>query len=124
MPPQLDAALQAMVKKAYATKYPGVEIYKTGMNYTTWKAYDKTSVAGSGTDYKIYKTEIDKSRYKIGLAFVKLLNQPYCRVRDFALAQTRNGASYSAAKVDNLSFTRFFVKCLSAKKTLIGEKLE
>ncbi|MCY7345928.1 MAG: hypothetical protein LH614_06865 [Pyrinomonadaceae bacterium] len=33
------------------------------------------------------------------------------QICDYAIAQTGTGASYSAAKVENLGFTGFFVKC-------------
>jgi len=81
------------------------------MTYTTWKAFDDTSLVGQGTGYKVYRTEFDKNRYKNGKALVKLPNQPFCQIRNFSLQQTRTGAAYSAAKVAGLGDKGIFVKC-------------
>ncbi|MEQ1641871.1 MAG: hypothetical protein ABL959_00335 [Pyrinomonadaceae bacterium] len=110
-PPYSDAALEAMVKKAYPGQFPGVKVLKTGMTYTTWKAFDDTSLVRQGTDYKVYRIEQDKNRYKNGRALVKIPNQPFCQMRDFSIQQTRTGASYSAAKIFNLGTSGIFVKC-------------
>ncbi len=110
-PPYSDAALEAMARKAYPAKFPGIKVLKTGMTYTTWKAFDDTSLVGQGTGYKVYRTEFDKNRYKNGKALVKLPNQPFCQIRNFSLQQTRTGASYSAARVAGLGDKGIFVKC-------------
>ncbi len=111
-PPYSDAALEAMVRQAYPAQYPGVKVFKTGMTFTTWKAEDDTSLVGSGTDYKVYRTTKGAYRYKLGLALVKLPNQPFCQIRDFQVQQNKAGAGYSAAKLHlPLGYTGIFVKC-------------
>ena len=110
-PPYSDAALEAMVKRAYPGQFPGVKVLKTGMTYTTWKAFDDTSLVGQVGDYKVYTIEKDKNRYKNGEALVKLPNRPFCQIRDFSIQQTRTGASYSAAKIFTLGTSGIFVKC-------------
>lgn len=110
-PPYSDAAMEAMARRAFPAQFPGVKVLKTGMTYTTWKAFDDTSLVGQGTGYKVYRTEADKNRYKLGIALVKLANQPFCQMRSFSLQQTRTGASYSAAKVQHLGRSGIFVQC-------------
>lgn len=111
-PPYTDAGLEAMARKAYPAQHPGVKVFKTGMTFTTWKAMDDTSLVGSGTDYKLYRTTKDAYRYKLGLALVKLPNQPFCQIRDFQVQQDKAGAGFSAAKLHlPLGYAGIFVKC-------------
>jgi preprotein translocase subunit YajC len=111
-PPYTDAALEGMARRAYPAQSPGVKVYKTGMTFTTWKAMDDTSLVGSGTDYKLYRTTKGAYRYKLGLALVKLPNQPFCQIRDFQVQQDKAGAGYSAARLHlPLGYTGIFVKC-------------
>ena len=111
-PKYTDAALEAMVRKAYPMQFPGVKVYKTGMTFTTWKAMDDTSLVGSGTDYKLYRTTVGAYRYKLGLALVKLPNQPFCQIRDFQFTQQKAGAGYSAGKLSlPIGYTGIFVNC-------------
>ena len=111
-PPYSDAALEGMARKAYPTQSPGVKIYKTGMMFTTWKSMDDTSLVGQNSDYKFYSTTIGAYRYKLGLALVKLPNQPFCQIRDFQVQQNKAGSGYSAAKLHlPLGYTGIFVKC-------------
>ncbi len=111
-PPYTDAALEAMVRKAYPAQYPGVKVLKTGMTFTSWKAMDDTSLVGSGTDYKVYRTTEGAYRYKLGLALIKLPNQPFCQIRDFQVQQNKIDAGYSAAKLHlPIGYTGIFVKC-------------
>ncbi len=111
-PKYVDAASESMARRAYPSQFPGVKVYKTGMTYTTWKAMDDTSLAGSGTGYKIYKTTIGAYRFKLGLALVKLPNQPFCRIRDFQVQQDKAGGGYSAPRLNlPLGYTGIFVKC-------------
>ncbi|MGZ8845716.1 MAG: hypothetical protein ACXW3C_04550 [Pyrinomonadaceae bacterium] len=111
-PPYTDAALEAMARRAYPAQSPGVKVFKTGMTFTTWKAMDDTSLVGSGTDYKLYRTTKGAYRYKLGLALVKLPNQPFCQIRDFQVQQDKAGAGYTAAKLHlPLGYTGIFVKC-------------
>lgn len=111
-PPYTDAALEGMARRAYPAQSPGVKVFKTGMTFTTWKAMDDTSLVGSGSDYKLYRTTKDAYRYKLGLALVKLPNQPFCQIRDFQVQQDKAGAGYSAARLHlPLGYTGIFVKC-------------
>ena len=111
-PPYTDAALEAMARKAYPAQNPGVKVFKTGMTFTTWKAMDDTSLVGSGSDYKLYRTTKGAYRYKLGLALVKLPNQPFCQIRDFQVQQDKAGAGYTAAKLHlPFGYTGIFVKC-------------
>ena len=111
-PQYSDPASEAMARRAYPSQFPGVRVYKTGMTYTTWKAMDDTSLAGSGTGYKIYKTTIGAYRFKLGLALVKLPSQPFCQIRDFQVQQDKAGGGYSAPRMNlPLGYTGIFVKC-------------
>lgn len=111
-PAYSDVGFEAAVRAAYPGQFPGVKVYKTGMTSTTWKAMDDTSVISSGTDYTLYKTIIGAYRYKLGLALVKLPNQPFCQIRDFQFTQEKAGAGYSASKLRTpLGATGIFVSC-------------
>lgn len=111
-PPYSDTALEALVKRSYAEQFPGIKVYKIGMTFTTWKSMDDTSLIDIGSDYKLYKTTFGAYRYKLGLALVKLPNQPLCQIRDFQVQQNKAGAGYSAAKVSlPIGYSGIFVKC-------------
>lgn len=111
-PPYTDAALEGMARRAYPAQSPGVKVFKTGMTFTTWKSMDDTSLVGQGSDYKLYRTTKGAYRYKLGLALVKLPNQPFCQIRDFQVQQDKAGAGYSAARLHlPLGYTGIFVKC-------------
>lgn len=110
-PAYKDAALEGLVKAAYLKDFPGVRIFKTGMTYATWKAYDDTSLVRADTDVKIYKYERDKYRRKDGLILVQLPGQPLCQIRNFTLEQTRTGASFGAARAVGTAKGGIFVRC-------------
>ena len=111
-PPYSDAAHEAMVKRSYVEQFPGIKVYKIGMTFTAWKSMDDTSLIDIGSDYKLYKTTFGAYRYKLGLALVKLPNQPLCQIRDFQVQQNKAGADYSAAKVSlPIGYSGIFVKC-------------
>ena len=111
-PPYTDAGLEATVRKAYPSVYPGAKVYKTGMTFTTWKPVDDVSLIDSGTDYKVFKTTFGAYRYKLGLALVKLPKQPFCQIRDFQFTQHKSGAGYSAGELRKpMGSTGIFVKC-------------
>lgn len=64
------------------------------------------------TDYKVYRTTKGAYRYKLGLALVKLPNQPFCQIRDFQVQQDKVGAGHAAARLHRpLGYTGIFVKC-------------
>ena len=110
-PPYSDAGLEATVRSTYPGQFPGAKVFKTGMNYATWKSVDDRSVSGSGSDWTLYKDEVGAYKVKLGLALVKLPNQPFCQMRDFQFTQFRQGGGYSAAKLRGLGNTGIFVKC-------------
>lgn len=110
-PAYKDVALENLVKAVYLKAFPGVKIFKTGMTYATWKAYDDTSLVRADTDVKIYKYERDKYRRKDGLILVQLPGQPLCQIRNFTLEQTRTGASFGAARAVGTAKGGIFVRC-------------
>ena len=109
-PPYTDAALEAEARRAYPAKFPGVKVVKTGMNYTTWKAGDDSSVIDAGGGYKVLKTVIGAYRSKVGVTLVKMPNQPFCQTREFVATQYKAGGGYGAAKI-RLAIGGNFVKC-------------
>ncbi len=111
VPQHKDPALEAMVGRSFPTKYPGGKLFRTGMTYATWKSIDDTSLVSIGTDYKLYRTEIGKYRFKNGRMLVKLPNQPFCQSRMFSVEQTKSGGGYSGTKLNGLGSKGIFVKC-------------
>ena len=111
-PEYTDAGLQAMAKGAYPSSFPGSVVYKIGMTFATWKLENDTSYVGSSADYNFYRTTIGISRYKRGLALVKMPNQPLCQIRDFTIYQKKAGGGYGASQVLRpLGDRGVFVKC-------------
>lgn len=111
-PEYTDAALQALAKSAYPANFPGAVVYKLGMTYATWKLENDTSLIGIGSDYKVYQTTLGISRFKRGLALVKMPNQPLCQIRDFTVYQKKAGGGYGASQVlKPLGDRGIFVKC-------------
>ncbi|MEP6987928.1 MAG: hypothetical protein ABI970_20170, partial [Chloroflexota bacterium] len=109
-PPYSDAALEATVRRMYPEQFPGVKVFKTGMDFSTWKKGDDTSVIASGRGYEVLKTVIGAYQYKVGVALVKMPNQPFCQIRDFVANQSKAGGGYGASKV-RLPIGGNFVKC-------------
>ena len=105
-----DAALEALARREVPTDFPGAKVFKTGMDDTTWKVRDDTSLVGSGTGYKLYRTTKGAYRFKLGSALIKLPNQPFCQIREFQVTQYKAGAGFGAAKAW-IAGIGVFVKC-------------
>lgn len=105
-----DAALEALAKRRLAADFPGAQILKTGMTFTTWKEMDTKSLIGSDSTWKYYKITPGAYRYKMGLALVKMPNRPGCQIREFQVTQQKAGAGFGAARA-SLGGAGIFVKC-------------
>lgn len=105
-----DAALEALAKRRIAADFPGAQILKTGMTFTTWKEMDTESLAGTAGNWRFYKITPGAYRYKMGLALVKMPNRPLCQIREFQVTQQKAGAGFGAAKA-SLGGAGIFVKC-------------
>ncbi len=105
-----DAALEALAKSRFAVDFPGAQVLKTGMTFTTWKVEDTKSFVGSDSNWKYYKITPGAFRYKLGLALIKMPNRPMCQIRGFQLTQHKAGAGYGAAKA-SVAEAGIFVKC-------------
>lgn len=109
-PHAADAALEALAKRRFAVDYPGAQVLKTGMTFTTWKVEDTKSFVGSDNFWRYYKVTPGAFRYKMGRALVKLPNRPLCQVREFQVTQAKAGAGFGAAKA-SIAGAGIFVKC-------------
>lgn len=105
-----DAAMEALAKRRFAVDFPGIQVLKTGMTFTTWKEMDKTSLIGSDSTWKYYKTTPGAYRYKLGLALIKMPNRPMWQIRGFQLTQHKAGGGFGAAKA-SVAEAGIFVKC-------------
>lgn len=109
-PHAADAALEALAKRRFAVDFPGSQVLKTGMTFTTWKVEDTKSYVGSDSTWRYYKITPGAFRYKMGRALVKLPNRPLCQVREFQITQAKAGAGFGAAKA-SIAVAGIFVKC-------------
>ena len=105
-----DAALETLARREVSTDFPGVKVFKTGMDDTTWKVRDSTTYVGSDRYYRFYRINKGAYRYKLGRVLVQVPNQPLCQVREFQVIQYKAGAGYGAVKAVG-SDTGIFVKC-------------
>lgn len=105
-----DAALEALGKRKIAAEFPGSQILKTGMTYTTWKEIDTRTLLGSDSTWKYYKITPGAYRFKQGLALVKMPNSRFCQVREFQVTQQKAGRGFGAAKA-SVGGAGIFVKC-------------
>lgn len=105
-----DAALEALAKHRFSVDFPGVQVLKTGMTFTTWKVEDTKSLIGSDSTWKYYKITPGAFRYKLGLALIKMPNRPMCQIRGFQLTQHKAGGGFGAAKA-SVAEAGIFVKC-------------
>lgn len=96
-----DAASQAIARREFTRRYPGIQFLKIGASYAAWKV-TKTALG------------IPTARYRTGWALVKMPNRPYCQARQWSVAQTYSGGGRYAASQQNLSSGQsggIFVKC-------------
>jgi len=98
LPKFSDAALEATVKRTFATAYPGGQVLKIGLDSANWSLRDGRENIGSNSNGTQYYLRI-KGAYRIrtGRAIVRLPNQPSCQIRYIELTQTKKGAGFEAA---------------------------
>lgn len=109
-PHAADAALEALAKRRFATDFPGSQVLKTGMTFTTWKVENTKSFVGSDSFWRYYRITPGAFRYKMGRALVKMPNRPLCQIREFQVTQPKAGAGFGAAKA-SIAGAGIFVKC-------------
>ena len=109
-PHAADAAMEALAKRRFAVDFPGAQVLKTGMTFTTWKVEDTKSFVGSDSYWRFYKITPGAFRYKMGRALVKLPNRPLCQIREFQVTQKKAGAGFGAATA-SIAGAGIFVKC-------------
>lgn len=107
MPSYRDAQVEALVKKAAASELKGSTIYKIGLDYKTWVAYDERTWVKSDATYDYYRVSPGKNRYKRGWILVKLAGQPVCQAREFIVSRVRSGPIH----VDSLDGGGRFMRC-------------
>jgi hypothetical protein len=106
-PPYKDRQVEALVKKQAAAELKGAQVFKVGLDYNDWKAYDEKTRVGSDSKYDYYKLSKGKNRYKRGWLLVKLPGQPFCQSREFIAARVLNGP----ISIESLDGGGYFVKC-------------
>jgi len=107
MPSFRDAQVEALVKRKAASELKGSKVYKAGLDYKTWVAYDERTWVKSDATYDYYRVSKGKNRYKRGWILVRLAGQPYCQAREFIVSRVKNGP----ISVDSLDGGGRFVKC-------------
>lgn len=105
-PPYNDAAVESFIRTKYSADvdYKGVKVFKTGLDYTTWKKYESLSYLGSDSNFRYYKVEYNE--YKRGWVLVKLPNQPFCQAQEFIV-----GRQSGKIVLVSLGGSGIFMKC-------------
>lgn len=102
VPPYKDEAVEALVRNKYAAnpKFKGIVVFKSGMDFTTWKLF-KNDLG------------IPTSQIKKGWVLVKIANQPgLCQAREFAVEKVyMGGGSFSAVQMAGFSEAGTYMKC-------------
>jgi hypothetical protein len=94
-PPYRDAAAEAVVKSAFAKEYPGVQVVKIGLDYTTWVQRKSLDYVASDDIFRYYK--VSYNSYKRGTALLKIPGRPFCQMHDWVVG--RSGGSIVPAGV-------------------------
>jgi preprotein translocase subunit YajC len=102
VPPYKDEAVEAFVKRSYASnpKFRGIVIVKSGMDFTTWKLF-KNDLG------------IPTSQIKQGWLLVKIVNQKgLCQARGFAVEKEYiGGGRFSAVQMAAFSEAGIYMRC-------------
>jgi len=106
-PPFRDAQVEGLVKKQAAKDLKGSKVFKIGLDYKSWVAYDERTWVKSDATYDYYRVSPGKNRYKRGWILVQLAGQPYCQAREFIVSRVRSGPIH----VDSLDGGGRFMKC-------------
>jgi hypothetical protein len=103
-PPFADPAVESFIKAKYAAEYPGVKIFKSGLDYKTWVERKGLSYLGSDSSYRYYKVEY--SYYKRGWVLMRRPDQPFCQASEWIVGRSGKGMV-----VVSLGGSGIFMKC-------------
>lgn len=103
-PPFTDPAVESFIKAKYAAEYPGVKIFKSGLDYKTWVERKGLSYMGSDSTYRYYKVEYNY--YKRGWVLIKRPDQPFCQASEWIVGRSAKGMV-----VVSLGGSGIFMKC-------------
>lgn len=82
-PPYRDAGVESVVKAALAKEYPGAQVIKIGLDYTTWVKRQSLDYVASDDLFRYYK--VSYNSYKRGTVLLKIPNRPLCQMQDFVV---------------------------------------
>ncbi|HTJ44091.1 MAG TPA: hypothetical protein VL463_18420 [Kofleriaceae bacterium] len=102
-----DAAVEKVVRNAWAKELPGVSVRAIGVSDKTWDVFDERTWVGSDDKYDYYKVNKGKFKYKSGTALLQIPNRPYCQARDWVVIKVGGGAP----KIETLRQDGRFMKC-------------
>ncbi|MGD9561351.1 MAG: hypothetical protein AB7F88_03485 [Pyrinomonadaceae bacterium] len=88
-PPHHDAAVESFMRRQFAKEYPGVQVLKIGLDYTTWVQRKSLSYVGSDEIFRYYK--VSYNSYKRGTALLKIPNRPLCQTQDWVVGRGAKG---------------------------------
>jgi hypothetical protein len=103
-PPFADPAVESFIKAKYAAEYPGVKVFKSGLDYKTWVERKGLSYLGSDSSYRYYKVEYN--HYKRGWVLMKRSGQPFCQASEWIVGRSAKGMV-----VVSLGGSGIFMKC-------------
>ncbi len=85
-PPYRDAAVEAVVRSAFAKEYPGVQVVKIGLDYRTWVQRRSLDYIASDDVFRYYR--VSYNSYKRGTALLKIPGRPFCQMHDWVVGNS------------------------------------
>ncbi len=78
-----DAAIESFMKGKFAAQYPGAQVVKIGLDYTTWVKRQSLTYVASDDYFNYYR--VNYNSYKRGTALLKIPGRPLCQTQDWVV---------------------------------------
>lgn len=88
-PPYRDAAVEAVIRAAFAKEYPGAQVLKIGLDYNTWVQRKSLDYIASDDIFRYYK--VSYNSYKRGTVLLKIPGRPLCQMHDWVVGRGASG---------------------------------
>lgn len=88
-PPYRDAAVESFVKAKFASQYPGAQVVRIGLDYTTWVQRKSLDYIASDETFNYYK--VSYNSYKRGSVLLKIPGRPFCQMQEWVVGKGSKG---------------------------------
>ncbi|CAN5369553.1 hypothetical protein BH10ACI2_BH10ACI2_19340 [soil metagenome] len=84
-----DAAVESFVKAKFASQFPGSQVVKIGLDYTTWVERKSLTYVASDETFNYYN--VSYNAYKRGSVLLKIPGRPLCQMQEWVVGRGAKG---------------------------------